>query len=147
MDASGTMGVITIYADGSSNGKSNSPGGWGYVVLNDGDLLGCGFGHQPGSTNNTMELRAAIEGLKHVRSLGLRNVTLVSDSQYCLGMASGAFNAVANADLCNELLTLGKEVGVTTRWVKGHQSDFTIDSFYNNWADKLAGVGKAAGKL
>ena len=55
--------MLSIYADGSSTGKSDNPGGYGYVILRDGKPIATGHGGDPSTTNNRMELQAAISGL------------------------------------------------------------------------------------
>lgn len=74
---------IVIYTDGSSRGNPG-PGGWGVVVI-DGDFVREMGGRDDMTTNNRMELLAAIEGLSHTKGA----VRLLSDSSYLLqGMRS-----------------------------------------------------------
>ncbi len=114
---------VSIYADGSSTGRSNKPGGWAYVIVDiatDMPLL-VGYGGCISATNNTMELTAAIKGLKAAIALGynLGDVELVSDSKYTLGMASGQYSPSTNLELAAEIKFLAKGVW-RLRWVKGH---------------------------
>jgi len=139
--------VIEVHCDGSSNGRSNSPCGWSYILTANGELKGCGFGYIAGGTNNVAEITGALEGLKHARSIGCTRAILVSDSQYTLGMAGGTMNPTKNLDLVKALRDVVAEMRVVTRWVAGHGDGSTFDSKLNQWADKLAKAGKDTSKL
>ncbi|NVN97222.1 ribonuclease HI, partial [Candidatus Nomurabacteria bacterium] len=56
---------IEIYTDGSSLGNPG-PGGWGTVVVINGKIVEELGGHDKDTTNNRMELQAAIEALKYI---------------------------------------------------------------------------------
>ncbi len=77
---------ITIFTDGSSRGNPG-PGGWGSVVVADRSILELG-GRENMTTNNRMELMAAIEGLNVIEKIenfdSSTPVTLYSDSQYVI---------------------------------------------------------------
>lgn len=132
---------VSVYADGSSGGRSQEPGGYGWVVLVNGRPISAGYGGHPCTTNNRMELQAAICGLEHFQTnillSGHYDVELVSDSQYVLGVASGYYNSFRNIDLADRLKLLCREIGVSFRWVKGHSNDP-----WNERCDKLAKQGK-----
>lgn len=137
---------ISVYADGSSTGRSDGPGGWCYIVAHGQRPLSCQHGGNHSTTNNRMELTGAIRGLQQVkqrlidqpswRLLNLQ-IELVSDSQYVLGLASGAYSPKANQDLAKQLRALALELNITTRWVRGHQGDP-----FNERCDRLAKLGK-----
>lgn len=132
--------MISIYADGSSTGRADQPGGWGFVIARDGRPLLCGYGGDPKTTNNRQELMGAIKGLEAALRLDLvDSIELVSDSQYTLGMASGAYmiHEGRNEDLIFPLRKLMKHLGATTRWVRGH-----IGDPLNERVDRLAKRGK-----
>jgi ribonuclease HI len=74
------MNNTIIYTDGSSRGNPG-PGGWGSVVISGSAVAELG-GREAMTTNNRMELMAAIEGLGSVSSEN--PITLYSDSQYGL---------------------------------------------------------------
>ena len=57
--------MIKIYTDGACSGNPG-PGGWGYVILNDGKLSSSS-GSEKMTTNNRMELMAAIKPLKNTK--------------------------------------------------------------------------------
>lgn len=166
--------MISVYCDGSSSAKGGKPGGWAWViVMNQGSpnekVLGAGYGGEVVATNNTMELRAAIEGitaLKELYSRGLReregeaswDAELVSDSQYALNMANGGWTPSRDADgnVKNGDLILQLQSGAMkwlsrdpedprrprTRWVPGHTGDT-----WNERCDSLAKKGKEEAKL
>jgi ribonuclease HI len=73
------MSTVTIYTDGSSRGNPG-PGGYGVILLSGQHRkeLSQGYKH---TTNNRMELMAAIAGLKALKKEGM-NVIIYSESQY-----------------------------------------------------------------
>ena len=81
-----TLLMITLYTDGSSKGNPG-PGGWGSFVLHHDEqyVIELG-GHEDHTTNNRMELMAAIEGLHHIEKKYTANVkvTVYADSAYVL---------------------------------------------------------------
>ncbi len=132
--------MISVYADGSSSGRSDEPGGYGWLILNDGEPLLCGYGGDPSTTNNRMELMGALQGLlavKHQVPVGGRAVELVCDSQYVLGIASGRSTPLKNVDLCVPLRALFRELGAVDRWVRGHSKEP-----WNERCDRFAKKGK-----
>lgn len=130
------MMEVTIYTDGSARGNPNGPGGYGTVLqytdpkgkLHERELSA---GYEK-TTNNRMELMAAIAGLEALKRPC--RVLLYSDSQYLVN----AFNQhwiegwlkrnwvnskqepVKNIDLWKRLLAAKQPHEVTFSWVKGH---------------------------
>lgn len=146
--------MLSVYCDGSSTGKSDKPGGWAFVIVATRRrlltlepyevVLSCGYGGDPSTTNNRMELLAAIRGLEEldrlVAAAGCARgpAELVSDSQYTLNIACGAFSPQKNLDLTERLRALmvaGEPIDI--RWVKGHSSNV-----WNSRCDSLAKKGK-----
>ena len=125
---------ITVFSDGAAKGNPG-PGGWGVVVITpDGGVTELG-GSEPHTTNNRMELTAAIEGLSQVRRLD-GPVALYTDSTYVIkgirewihawrrrGWKTIEGGDVLNRDLWERLDQLvnarGKE-HVTWHYVRGH---------------------------
>jgi len=138
--------MISVYSDGSSSSRGGKPGGWAWVMVRDEtQVLYADYGGDPKTTNNCMELTAAIKGLEAVilcKAFGEigpeEMIELVSDSQYVLGLASGGYTPSANLELAERIRYLHDELKVRTRWVRGHQGNT-----WNERADSLAGRGKA----
>ena len=139
--------MIKIYTDGACSGNPG-PGGWGYVILENGELHS-GNGSERQTTNNRMELTAAIKALECARKD--ESLHLYTDSTYLQkGITEGIVNwkknnwitsskkPVSNKDLWIKIDQLNLELDIKWNWVKAHQSDNSDDSFYNNMADELA---------
>ena len=133
---------VTIHTDGACSGNPG-PGGWGAVLRFNGaekELKG----GEPLTTNNRMELTAAIRALSALKRPSA--VDLYTDSQYLRqgitgwihgwkrnGWRTAGQQPVKNADLWQELLALTAGHDVSWRWTKGHASDAE-----NNRCDELA---------
>lgn len=133
---------VQIFTDGSCLGNPG-PGGWG-VILRSGDTERELSGSEAETTNNRMELRAAIEGLASLSQPA--TVEIYTDSIYvCDGMTrwihgwkkngwkTAGKKPVKNDDLWRQLDTLVAGYRVEWRWVKGHAGHPD-----NERADKLA---------
>lgn len=131
---------ITIYTDGGCD-PNPGPGGWGVVILAaDGKREFSGA--DPQTTNNRMELTAAIQALNSIHFPA--QITLYTDSQYLQrGIEEwmpkwlaknwrGSSGPVANQDLWKALLLAARPHQVTWRWLRGHQGDI-----HNTRADWL----------
>lgn len=136
---------ITIYCDGACSGNPGI-GGWGAVLLY-GHHAKHISGYDPDTTNNRMEIKAAIEALKSVTKNDIP-ITIHTDSQYVHNgitswihkwrnenwRASNKKKEVKNIDLWMELdAIVNKFSAIKWKWVKGHSNDK-----YNDLADKLA---------
>jgi len=135
--------VVTVYSDGACSGNPG-PGGWAAIVI-DGSLERDLAGGEPSTTNQRMELRGAIEGLRAVD--GRRNVALYSDSAYIVncfrdkwyerwrqnGWKNAQKKPVGNRDLWETLIELAERHHVTWHKVAGHSGDVL-----NDRADRLA---------
>ena len=136
------MQEVTIYTDGACSGNPG-PGGWGAVLLY-GEHQKEINGFAPETTNNRMELQAAIEALK---ALNQRcKVDLHTDSTYvqkgitewitgwkAKNWRNSQKKPVKNADLWQELDALNAQHNVNWHWVKGHAGHPL-----NELADQLA---------
>ena len=139
--------MIKIYTDGACSGNPG-PGGWGYVIVEDGELYS-NNGSESQTTNNRMELTAAIKALESTRKD--KSLYLYTDSTYLQkGITEWMVNwkknnwitsskkPVSNKDLWIKIDQLNLQLDIKWIWVKAHQSDNSDDSYYNNMADELA---------
>jgi ribonuclease HI len=136
---------IEIFTDGACKGNPG-PGGWG-VLLRLGDHEKRLYGGELNTTNNRMELLAAIRGLEALKRTA--PVVLTTDSQYVMkgvcewmpnwkkrGWKTASKQPVKNADLWQQLDELVSQHQVEWRWVRGHTGHRE-----NEMADELANLG------
>ncbi|MCX7708825.1 MAG: ribonuclease HI [Clostridia bacterium] len=137
------MKKVIIYTDGACSGNPG-PGGWA-AILRFGEHEKVISGYEEETTNNKMELLAAIEAFRRLKESC--EVELYSDSAYLINgfvqrwvegwKAKGWINSskepVKNIDLWKELDSFNKTHRVHWIKVKGHS-----DNEYNNRCDKLA---------
>ena len=126
-----TDNKITIYTDGSCL-VNPGPGGWGALVLDPQGETRRLSGGEAQTTNNRMELTAAIKGLEAAPSG--TTVDLFSDSSYLVNTMTKNWKRRANQDLWTQLDALSGQRKVNWRWVRGHNGDPG-----NEEADRLAG--------
>lgn len=120
---------VEIHTDGACLGNPG-PGGWGAVLLH-GDREKLLSGYEAHTTNNRMELMAAIEGLAALRKAG--RVIVFTDSRYVQqgisewlsgwkrrGWRTAGGAVVKNIDLWQRLDEVASRHQVEWRWVKGH---------------------------
>ena len=125
-----TTNSITIYTDGSCLGNPG-PGGWGALVFGESEEPQRLSGHEVQTTNNRMELMAAIQGLEAVPAGS--KVVLHSDSSYLVNTMTRNWKRRGNHDLWERLDALSGSHNVEWRWVRGHNGDR-----WNEAADRLA---------
>ncbi|HWY76781.1 MAG TPA: ribonuclease HI [Verrucomicrobiae bacterium] len=138
------MKTVTIHTDGGCDGNPG-PGGWG-AVLQHGEHRKEISGSEPATTNNRMELTAAIEALRALKEPCI--VNLHTDSEYLRsgitswvrgwkahGWRTKDRKPVMNIDLWRKLDELCSIHRVNWHWVKGHAGHRE-----NERCDKLAGV-------
>ena len=132
----GNKMLVKIYTDGAARGNPDGPGGYGtilsYVDQNGQEHIREFSQGYKKTTNNRMELMAAIVGLEALTKPC--NVELYSDSQYVIkafndhwidgwikkGWKRGKNEPVKNVDLWKRLLEATKPHNITFIWVKGH---------------------------
>ena len=116
------------------------------MAVRNSEVLLWGYGGSPATSNNLMELQGGICGLEALFETGLYPgdaVELVSDSQYVLGMVTGAYHPTTNLEIVNKLRELAARIpGLVCRWVRGHQGEK-----WNEACDHLAGLGKQENTL
>ena len=139
------MKQVIIYTDGACRGNPG-PGGWGALIRFDSVEKEI-FGGQANTTNNQMELSAAIEGLSILTEPC--SVELFTDSKYVMdgitqwiqnwkknNWRTAAKKDVKNKELWQKLDQLISQHRVQWHWVKGHSGDAG-----NETADLLANKG------
>ena len=121
--------MIEIYTDGACL-RNPGPGGWAAIIMDNGSRRVL-HGRQEGTTNNRMEILAAIKGLEALPESV--EVTVFSDSEYVVKTMTRNWKRNANKDLW---AMLDAEVGkrdVKWQWVRGHDGNLL-----NEEADALA---------
>ena len=137
---------IKVYTDGACKGNPG-PGGWGVYIQSNEDEKEL-YGGNPETTNNQMEMQAALEALKHLKDED-EVIELYTDSNYLRqgitewihkwkknNWKTAAKKPVANRDLWIEISDLNEKMTVVWNWVKGHAGDPG-----NERADELANIG------
>ena len=140
---------IKIYTDGACVGNPG-PGGWAAIILLENEKKEL-FGGEKLTTNNRMELTAAIKGLEYCDSqekkqLSLKEIKIYTDSLYLKDGITNWINNwkknnwktsdkknVKNVDLWKKLKELTQSTQVEWIWIKGHSKDSM-----NDLADELA---------
>lgn len=132
-----------VFTDGSCEGNPG-PGGWGFVWVQDDDVVEERCGVNPATTNNRMELQALIEAYKTLPRDA--KIAVYSDSQLCVNTitqwAAGwekrgwkrKTGPIANLELVKELWALARQhPDVKLQWIRAHDG-----SKWNEYADALA---------
>ena len=139
--------ILTIYTDGACSGNPG-PGGWG-AIMTYGDHTKELYGGEPETTNNRMELLAAISALEALERPS--TLTIITDSAYVKngitswlhgwkrnGWKTSTKKPVKNVDLWQRLDEAQARHNVTWEWIKGHAGHEG-----NERADELARAGMA----
>ena len=134
--------MINIYTDGACSGNPGI-GGWGVVILDNGEEIKLNGGDH-NTTNNKMELTAAIKALEYFEKR--KDLIIYTDSKYVKdGIESWIINwkqngwktstkkPVKNKEMWIALDDLIKKHNINWKWVRGHAGDK-----YNEKADYLA---------
>jgi ribonuclease HI len=145
------MDQVTVYTDGACRGNPG-PGGWAWAVP--GGQYASGADRQ--TTNQRMEIMAALEALRTLVPQLPSGIEVVSDSTYVVkcftdrwwqgwqrkGWKNSQNKPVANQDLWEPLIELAvaSEPDISFRWVKGHSGDK-----WNDRVDELATVAADRG--
>jgi len=135
-----------IYCDGSCSKKGI--GGWGVVIVKEGKIVNEYSGRNKKTTNNRMELQAAIQSLKSLSKD--ERVVIYSDSQYVINGICKWIHiwqkrkwkttkgmSVLNRDLWEQLYLLNKLLRPQWQWIRGH-----IGNIFHDRADELGRVNE-----
>jgi ribonuclease HI len=144
---------VEVFTDGACRGNPG-PGGWG-ALLRFGEIEKSLFGGERLTTNNRMELLAAIEGLTAIKEPCA--VTITTDSQYVRkgitewlagwkrnGWKTASRQPVKNADLWQRLDEQNQRHQVEWHWVKGHsghRENELADALANRGIDQVLSIG------
>jgi len=139
--------ILTIYTDGACSGNPG-PGGWG-VLLQYGDKEKTLKGGDPSTTNNRMEMTAAIKAIEAINETYTGEIILWTDSTYVMkgitewihgwkkkNWIKSDKKPVINTDLWKVLDNLNSQKNIQWNWVKGHAG---VEG--NERADELARQG------
>jgi len=142
--------TVEIFSDGACRGNPG-PGGWG-VLLRYGKNERSLCGAEQDTTNNRMELTAALEGLKSLKEPC--SVILTTDSQYlrkgitewiiswkAKGWKTSARQPVKNQDLWQAIDEIAQQHNIEWHWVKGHaghRENEIADQLANQAIDELS---------
>ena len=127
------------FAMGRHTPEQVCPAGGAFAIVKEGAAIRIGSGGSKSTTNNQMEVRAALEGLLLASSLRHENevVELVSDSRHALEIAAGSALPAKHSEEAAALRAAFLRIGARTRWVPGHAGDF-----WNERVDALAHTAK-----
>ncbi len=141
--------IVEVFTDGACRGNPG-PGGW-CALLRHGEREKLLSGAEPETTNNRMELQAAIEGLRALK--GRQQVRLTTDSQYVRqgvtlwlanwkknGWRTAGRKPVKNQDLWQALDEQAQRHTVEWLWVKGHSGhpdNERVDQGANDAIDRM----------
>ena len=144
------MTHIVIYTDGACRGNPG-PGGWGALLLS-GTHRKELSGSEPQTTNNRMELLAAIRGLEALKKPGT-SARIYTDSQYVIkgisewvanwkkrGWKTADRKPVKNQDLWEQLDALASTHDLEWHWVRGHsgvEGNERVDQLANEAIDAM----------
>ena len=139
------MKKIEIFTDGACRGNPGK-GGWG-AIIRFGQEEKIIYGGEVVTTNNRMELTAAIKALEYLQNKS--NIILTTDSKYVMqgmtewienwksrGWKTSSKKPVLNKELWQKLDKLTKKHSIEWQWIKGHSGHRE-----NELADKLANKG------
>jgi len=141
--------VIEIFTDGSCH-TQKLIGAWASIIfMNNQKVVLSGVEHE--TTHNRMEILAVVNAIKHIHQLneGFKNIIIVSDSQYVIGLVNRQHkflashfktksgNDIRNIDLVKEFLHLIKKLNIEFVKIKAHQKPGSTMN-YNIEVDKLS---------
>ena len=142
--------MISIYTDGScrDNGKKGAIGAWGYIIIDNDIIVRCAAESVEDTTNQIMELTAALQCCKAAEELysSFTDICIYSDSAYLIncindkwyekwehnGWTTSKKQAVINPDLWKELIPFFEKANFHFKKVKGH-----ANNRWNNEIDQM----------
>lgn len=135
---------LHVFTDGACD-PNPGPGGWAFVVTENGAIIHSESGSDAATTNNRMEMQAVIAALRWIRANANIATQVHSDSQYCVKGANEwrqgwarknwtrGENLIPNADLWQQMSAILDAFPVFLNWIPGHSGNHG-----NEAADRLA---------
>lgn len=135
------MTKYKLVTDGAYSSLRNQ-GGIAFLFIKDNNIILEYSKRYKNCTNNQMEMIAIISGLKCIKQK-IEHLTVISDSMYCIGGITLGWKRKKNINLWNILDTELKRVSnlctnIEFKHVRGHQTDNSIETKWNNRCDELA---------
>lgn len=124
--------MIKIYTDGAYS-SSRDQGGWAFVVVEDDFKIYSQFYPVKNTTNNRMEILAAMEACKWAKERNKLDIIILTDSMYVIGTMTQNWKRKKNVDLWIEFDEVVEGMNIKFEHVKGHNGDK-----YNSLCDVLA---------
>ncbi len=138
-----------VFTDGGAS-PNPGPGGWGAVYVVDGEIVAERHGHDPGTTNNRMELTALIEGARLVPAgtaatvWSDSNLAVRTLNEWAAGWERNGWKRkagpVENLDLVQQAFRIYRNrPELTLRWIKahaGHRWNEYADQLANRWRER-----------
>lgn len=130
---------VALFTDGSAHNSGDKSGGWAWVALDAYEGIHTASGAAANTTNNRMELQAAIEGLDALHNtFGPCEVLIYSDSEYMVLGVNENRQRKTNLQEWSALdSAIASHIEVRFEHVYGHQGNI-----YNEMADQLAGKAR-----
>ena len=137
---------MKYYSDGACSGNPG-PGGFGWVLIHDDEIIYKGAGYEKNTTNNRMELMAILKILEyHDKEILTPYLIICSDSAYCCNLISSWMYSwqrngwrrprnqeVKNLDIIKEIFYYANKYDITMEKVAGHSG-----IKWNEYVDKMA---------
>lgn len=124
--------MIVAYTDGAYS-SSRDQGGWAFIILENDVKIHSQFLPVGNTTNNRMEILAAMNACLWAKENGYKDLTIFSDSMYVIGTMTKNWKRKKNVDLWIEFDEIILDMNVEFKHVKGHEGDK-----YNELCDALA---------
>ena len=112
--------MIEIYSDGAYSSSRDS-GGWSFIALNDDIKIYSAFDIVKNTTNNRMEILAAIEAIQWGKDNNYFDITLHTDSMYVIGTMTLNYKRNKNLDMWEVMDKVIEGMNINWKHVKGHE--------------------------
>lgn len=126
------MNNLIIYSDGAYSSSRNQ-GGWAFVVISNEEKIYSNFDGIKDTTNNRMEIVAALEAMKWMKEGNIKSATIFTDSMYVIGTMALNWRRKKNNDLWIQMDEANNGLRIDWKHVKGHNGDK-----WNSHCDVLA---------